>query len=143
VKRFRDDRELVTLASLYAALLLMALVTMGMQGCASAPPNLSPVATNDYKKTQVIKVIDLVRDAAIDANAQNPPLISTATTRKIVEAHKTALLTIKGSDSGWASAVGVVFAQLSRDPSFLPAEVSRLAPYFAVVAQVLGQVQTS
>jgi hypothetical protein len=110
--------------------------------CASAPPSLSPVASSAYKKTQVIKVLDLLRDTAIAANAQAPPLVSTATTRKIVEAHKTALLTIQGSDTGWAVAVGVLLAQLSHDPSFLPEEVQRFAPYFEIASQVLKQVQS-
>jgi hypothetical protein len=117
-------------------------LALSLVSCASAPPSLSAAGASAYKKTQVVKVLDLLRDTAIAANAQTPPLVSTATTRKIVEAHKTALLTIQGSDAGWAAAVGVTLTQLSRDPSFLPAELQRLEPYFSIAAQVIKQVQT-
>jgi len=120
--------------------ILFALCMLAFVSCASAPPSLSPAATTAFKKTQVIKAIDLLRDVAIDANAQTPPLVSTATTRKIVEAHRTALLTIRASDSGWAAAVGATLDTLSHDPSFLPEEVSRFAPYFSLIAAVITQV---
>ncbi len=120
--------------------LLACCLALTFVGCASAPPTLGPVAAADYKKTQVIKVLDLLRDAAIDANARTPPLMSTATTRKVVDVHKTALLTIQGSDTGWIGAVTAALQQLSRDPSILPAEAQKLAPYFTVIASVLQQV---
>ena len=122
--------------------LLLVLCLALASGCASAPASLSPTAQADYKKTQVIKVLDLLRDAAIAANGQTPPLLSTATTRKVVEVHKTALLTIQGSDTGWAAAVGAALAQLSRDPTWLPSEAQKFAPYFTVAAQVIQQVQS-
>lgn len=121
-------------------LLLLALLCAG---CAStAPPkSLSPVGAAAFQKTRAIKVLDLLRDTAIDANAQQPPLISTATTRKVVQAHQLSLQAIQASDSGWAAAVGVTLAKLSHDPSLLPEEVQRLSPYFELAAQVLKGLQ--
>jgi hypothetical protein len=125
------------------AALAICCLALSLVSCVHPPPTLGPVANADYKKTQVIKVLDLIRDAAVDANAQTPPLISTATTRKVVLAHQTALKTIQASDAGWPAAVGAAFGQLGHDPSILPAEAQKLAPYFTLIATVLQQVQTS
>lgn len=124
-------------------LLVCCCIALSFVACVHPPPTLGPVAQADYKKTQVIKVLDLLRDAAVDANAQTPPLISTATTRKVVTVHQAALRTIQASDQGWASAVGAALAQLGHDPTILPSEVQKLAPYFTLIASVIQQVQTS
>jgi hypothetical protein len=119
------------------SLMLLALILSLSPACASAPPKLSPTATQAFQKTRLIKVLDLLRDTAIDGNAQMPPLFSTPTTKKIVTVHQTALKVIQATDTGWANAVGVALAQLSHDPSLLPTEVQLLAPYFALAADIL------
>jgi hypothetical protein len=109
-------------------------------GCNHAPASLGPQATADFNATQVIKTLDLVRDAAIAANAQTPPLLTTATTRKVVNFHALALKTIDASRTGWKPAVSVALFQLMSDPSLLPAEVQFLQPYFNVAKALIDAV---
>ena len=84
---------------------LILILALAGSACASAPPLASPVATADFRNTQVIQGLDQLRDIAINANAQNPPLLSTATTRKVVQAHEAALKTIHAMASGWQATV--------------------------------------
>jgi hypothetical protein len=106
-------------------------------GCVHAPATLTPQGTADFNATQVIKTLDLLRDAAINANAQTPPLLTTPTTRKIVNFHALALKTIDASRSGWKPAVSVALFQLMADPSLLPTEVQFLQPYFNVAKAII------
>jgi len=121
---------------------LVLLPLLVMLACTHAPPNLSPQGTAAFNNTRVIKTLDLLRDAAIDANAQTPPLLQTSTTRKIVSFHQLALKTIDASQTGWMSAVGVALFQLRSDPSLLPAEVQFLRPYFDLAQGVLDALKT-
>lgn len=91
------------LAQLRKTLLVVALIAS--TACAStinqAPPTASPQASLAFKNTQVLKVLDLIRDVAIDANAQTPPLVSTETTRALVQYHETTIKMMNASVSGW------------------------------------------
>ena len=78
---------------------------MGLSGCAKAPPNLTPQATQAWYATQVVKALDLVRDTAVSANALTPPLISTDTTRKVVQYHEDTVSIIQALPSGWQTTV--------------------------------------
>lgn len=98
----------------YGALLIVALSICTHEACAKAPPNLSPQGIADYQKTRVIKVLDIFRDAAVDANAlpNHPAWASTANTRIVVEAHKAILLTMDAAGTGgWQAAVTVALDQ--------------------------------
>ena len=110
--------------------------------CTHAPPTLSPQGTQAFNNTRVIKTLDLLRDAAINANAQTPPLLSTPTTRKIVNFHTLALKAIDASQTGWMSAVSVALFQLRSDPSLLPQEIQFLQPYFDVAKSVIDALNT-
>lgn len=106
--------------------------------CATAPPVLTPQANQAWQNTRVIKGLDLLRDTAIDANAQQPPLISTDVTRKIVTWHQSALRIIQASGSGWASAVRTSLNELT---AALPVEDrARLAPYLSLIQSLLNEV---
>lgn len=122
--------------------ILLLLATMGgmANACANnTPPNLSPQATLAYKNTQVIKGLNLLRDTAISANAQVPPLISEATTRKIVLYHQSAVKTIDSLQSGWKSTVSVGLDEVTRN---LPSnERQLLTPYISLVKTVLAEIQ--
>lgn len=69
------------------------------------PPNLDSQASAAFRNTQVIKMLDLMRDIAIDANAQNPPLVSTETARKVVLFHRTTIKLIDATTDSWAATV--------------------------------------
>ncbi len=122
------------------SLLLAVAVVSG--GCAqNKPPNLSPAASLDYERTRAAKTLDLVRDAAKDLNSQTPQLLSTATTRKVINFHT---LAIKEMDTlpDWKRAVSLALFTLSSDPSLLPAEAEKLRPYFDLVRSVLDSMNT-
>lgn len=105
---------------------------------ANAPPNLSPVARQAFTNTRVIKGLDLIRDTAVSANAQVPPLVSTDTTRKIVAYHRSALLVIRDVPNGWKATVMTGLTETVR--GLPPAESQLLGPYVALVTTILNEV---
>jgi hypothetical protein len=120
----------------YFLLVLLALFTMPQ--CASAPSTLSPVGTRDYRTLQVVKALDLVRDTAIDANAQIPPLLDEETTRKIVMYHSSALRTIQAVPNGWVVTVEAGLDDVIKD---LPADKRKLfGPYIALTKTLITEV---
>jgi hypothetical protein len=120
--------------SRFTVLILLAMLA----GCTPPPPTLSPTAQHAFQNTRVIKSLDLLRDTAIQANAQTPPLLSEATTRKVVTYHRSALLIMRASDSGWKPAVQQGLEELGKD---LPAkEAAVLAPYLALIRTILQEV---
>ena len=54
--------------SLFAVLALLY-----VPACTNAPPTLTPAGIAAYRGTQAIQSLDLLRDAAIAANALTPP----------------------------------------------------------------------
>jgi hypothetical protein len=121
------------------ALLLGLILALVLPACAPVPSTLSPAGKQAIQNTRVIKGLDLLRDAAVDANAATPPILSTETTRKIVTWHRSTLLVIQASGNGWQAAVKEALVQLQADiPS--PAERARLAPYFTLINSLLAEV---
>ena len=114
-------------------------LTLSAFGCAgNMPPNLTPVAVTAWHQTQAQKPLDLLRDMAIDANAQVPPLVSTKATTAIVEWHKAAILTIHAAASGWQATVKAGLE--SALANLTPAERASLAPYITLVESLLAEV---
>ncbi len=112
---------------------------LAIQGCTHAPPNLSPSASAAFTNTRIIKGLDVLRDTTIAANAQTPPLVSTDTTRKVVQYHKAAIQTIHALSTGWQQSVLVGLDGVTAN---LPAnEQKLLAPYVALVKTVLSEVR--
>lgn len=111
----------------------IVLLALAAASCTHAPPTLSPAAQVQFNDTRVVKALDLVRDTAIDANAQTPPLFSTSATRVVVTFHRAALQIINASQSGWQAAILQALDGLQKNAQLLPAEVQRLAPYVALV----------
>lgn len=107
-------------------------------GCVHAPASLSPAGQQAFTNTRVLKGLDILRDFAIDANAQTPPVLSTATTRKIVTYHESTVKIIHGLPSGWKATAQTGLTELSKD--LPPAEAKALAPYLTLLATVLSEV---
>jgi hypothetical protein len=120
-------------------LLIVCALLSGAPSCTNAPPTLSPAGTAAYQATRVVKALDVLRDAAIDANAQTPPLISTPNTRKVVNFHEAAVKTIGAAPGGWKPTVVAGLEQLQHD--ILPEEWSRLQPYIALVKSLIEVTQ--
>ncbi len=120
------------------SILTMLVLALVLPACAPIPAPLSPAGKIAIQNTRVIKALDLLRDAAVDANAAVPPLLSTDTTRKIVTWHRSTLLVIQASGSGWQTAVKEGLTQLKAD---LPAaDVVKLAPYLTLIQTLLTEV---
>jgi hypothetical protein len=114
------------------------LLVIVWSACASAPPTLSLHATQAFNNTRVIKALDIVRDTAISANAQVPPLVGTATTKRIVTYHESALKIIDAAPAGWSTAVQTGLDELVKD--LPPPEKQLLAPYVNLVKTVIAEV---
>ena len=116
--------------TLISPLLVIGLIVsfgIGASGCKHSPPNLNPQARVAWYGIQTIHNLDRIRDIAIDANRQSPPLISERDTRKIVDWHTSAVKTIQASPGGWRATVEVGLNELVRD---LPPDVRALiSPY--------------
>ena len=117
---------------------LLTFAPLSLGGCAKAPPELSPVGTQAFHKTRVIKALDLLRDVAIDGEAQSPKVFSTADTRKVVLYHQSALRIIQATDSGWQAAVGTSLDEvvMRLDPAAQP----KVAPYVLLVKTLLAEI---
>ncbi len=107
-------------------------------GCATAPPNLTPQASVAFKKHEIQKDLDLIRDIAVDASAQTPALISVNDAREVVRWHEAAI-TIIHDTSNWQSAVTTSLQQLQADLS--PASSQKLKPYIALALSVLKEIK--
>lgn len=106
--------------------------------CAKTPPTLSPKGAAAFHATRVVKALDVVRDTAIDANAQQPPLISEDTARKVVTWHRAAVLTIGASPQGWAPTVTTGLDQLLA--SLPPSDRAQLGPYLSAAKLLIVEV---
>ncbi len=103
--------------------------------CASAPPNASPQAATAFKKHEVQKDLDLIRDIAIDANALRPqPLLSEDSTRKVVTWHKAAI-TIIHETVNWQTAVVSSLEELKK--ALPEGERKVLDPYITLALGIL------
>jgi len=139
-------KRLLTMFSLSIVLvgLPITLLTLSTPACASLsvnhpPLGLSPQAREAWYATRVIQALDLLRDTAIDANAQTPPLIATATTRKIVVYHRSAITFIHEIPGGWKATVVAGIVEIEDNLSLK--EYQLLSPYTRLVKAALAEVQ--
>jgi len=121
-------------------ILVVALFTLSapLTSCASAPVNLSPAGATAFNKTRVVKALDLVRDTAIAANAQTPPLLSTDETRQIVTFHEATLKTLQATDEGWQAAVSTAVTEFAKTLSSAQQKV--LAPYLTLLQTLIAGI---
>lgn len=119
-------------------LLALALI-MTISACAShTPPTLSPAGVAAFNATKVVKALDVLRDTAVAANAQVPPLVTEDSTRAVVTYHRAAVTTIGATPSGWAPTVRIGLDAVAQALS--PAERQQLAPYIALLKTLIAKV---
>lgn len=117
---------------------VVALVLGGSINCAKAPPNLSPDGVSAFNNLRIQRGMDLVRDTAIVANDQIPPVISTATTRMIVMWHRSAIILVHERSTDWQNLLSIGLDELQKN---LPQEERQLiAPYITLVKTILAEV---
>jgi len=124
--------------SLIPILLCLTLATGCTSSCAKSPPTLSAAGSAAFQAKRVVDALDVVRNFAIDAEAQDPKVLSTDTTRKVVLWHKAAVSTIGAVPGGWAATVTEGLKQLEQD--VLPADWARLQPYIALIRTLIAEV---
>lgn len=118
----------------------LLVVALLFTGCASAPPNRPANVVLAFQATQAIKSLDMLRDFAIDANAQTPPMLSTATTRLIVTYHRSAIRVVHDVPAGWKTTVQTGIIELFN--SLPEAEQQKIGPYVTLIeALVMGAIQ--
>jgi hypothetical protein len=117
------------------AVLCLSLASCQASCAGKAPPTLSPAGTAAFNATRVVKALDILRDFAVDGEAQTPPVISTDNTRKVVAFHRAAVTTIGAVPGGWKPVVTTGLDQLQHD--LLPEEWRRILPYVALVKSAI------
>jgi len=141
-------RQRPSLAPFIALLVALAFLALG---CHDTPPDLTPDAQIAFQATRVVKVLDVVRDAAIAANDLTPPIITTADTRTVVLWHKTSVQVIQVTPGGWKPTVLASIYVLTCHPvagtaqpctpQLPPAAVARLYPYVGLALVVIAEVR--
>lgn len=117
------------------AILILCLT---FSACASAPPNLTPHATQAFYNTRVENVLNLLRETAVSAHAQTPPMLSTPIFRRVVLYHESSIKIMHAAGSGWQPAVLAGLDELPKDVT--PAEKQLLAPYLALAKTILQEI---
>lgn len=115
--------------------LLIALV---LTSCAKAPPTLSPAGRAAFQAQQAVRVLDVIRDFAVAANDQTPPIIARNDMRKVVEFHQQVVRTIRAVPDGWKPIALTALDQLKAD--LPPPTWQRLQPYVALLTAVIQEV---
>jgi hypothetical protein len=123
---------------LFLSLQVIAITVAAALSCAKAPPTLSPAGAAAFQATRVVKALDVLRDFAVEAEAQQPPLISTETTRAVVLYHRSALRTIGAVPGGWKDVVKVGLEELR--VKFSAEEKVRFQPYVTLVLTLIEEV---
>lgn len=111
-------------------------VAVALVSCAKAPPNLTPIAAQNWKQHEVQKDLDLVRDLAHDANAQVPPIVSENATRIITRWHETAITLVHNAPAGWKQ---TLLASLNDLKKNIPIDEYRVIERYVQLAIVAVQ----
>jgi hypothetical protein len=105
-------------------------------GVTPAPAGLSAPGVLAFNQTRAVKAIDLIRDTAIAANAQTPPVMSTNSTRLVVQFHEATVKTINAAGTGWANEVKTAADNFIKT---LPTtDQAIIQPYITLLDTLLG-----
>jgi len=116
----------------------LALVVMLVSSCAVPPPTLSPVGVADFKATQALEALALVRNIAIAAHATTPPLISEKTTGAVVSWHRSTIIVVNAREPGWEGRVLAALTELEQQ--LAATERARFVPYLTLARTVVQEV---
>lgn len=114
-------------------------IATSISSCAgNPPPGLTPNEKISYQSLRVVKGLDLLRDMAITAEAQIPPLITTDAARRIVLFHKEAISAIGAIPDGWKPIV--ISALTSLESELSDQDKQKFTPYFILVKTLISEV---
>ena len=117
----------------------LVLIALLASYCAHTPPSLSPPAQTAWQQHEIQKNLDMIRDIAQDANAQHPPVLSTAATRQITLWHTTAISLVHDAPAGWR--LTVLEGLDAFRTNLAPNEYRIIAPYVGLAQLVLKNIQ--
>lgn len=118
--------------------LLVVLALLSSACAVKAPPTLSPAGAAAFQATRVVRALDVLQDFAIAAEAQNPKLLSTDNTRKVVNFVGASVKLIDAVPGGWRPTVYAGLAQLEHD--LPPPAWARIAPYVQLLKVLIAEV---
>jgi len=122
--------------------LLILLLFCAAEGCKTAAvngrstANLTTPGVVALQTVEVVKVLDIIRDTAVDGEARK--VIATPTATKIVEWHRAALLSIKELPLGWKPTVLSSLSNLKQ--TLTPSEVNIVGPYIDSAVSIIRAV---
>lgn len=120
-----------------SSLLVILALTILPTGCANkVPPNLSPAGRAAFIQHSVQKDLDVLRDIAIDAEAQK--VISTDDARKIIKYHESAITIVHDSTAGWQTLIATGLDQLYANLG--ATSRATIAPYIQLVKAALNSL---
>jgi hypothetical protein len=123
-------------------IIALILTVLFSSACArNRPPNLSPDATKAYTSGQVVNALDDVRDTATAFNSFNQrPFADVAVTRRVVQAHQSALVVIDARGQNWQAQAKNLLVELLKN---LPEDASvKLRPYAALATVLIDTLST-
>lgn len=124
---------------LYISVFLIALaIGAGASTACIHPKGLSPVGVSAFNKHRVIDVLDLIRNVAVDGEKATPQVVTTPNMLKVVKAHRSILLVIDATDTGWKDATGTALDQLLNDLPKPTADMLR--PYVTAAKAIIKEI---
>lgn len=121
-------------------ILILGIVSIGCSVPAAiggrSTAQLSTPGITALHTLEVVKVLDIIRDTAIDSEAAK--IISTSTATKVITWHRATLETIKDLPNGWKD---TVLSGLDNVKGILsPSELKIIGPYINSAASVIKAV---
>lgn len=122
-------------------IIALVLIVLFSTACArNRPPNLSPDATKAYTSGQIVHALDDVRDTATSFQAFDQRPFDTILTRRVVQAHTSALTVIDGRSDKWQAQAKTILVELLKN--LPPAAEAKLRPYAALTAVLIDTLST-
>lgn len=119
----------------------LLIAALALTGCGKRQPNLSPDATKAYTRSQIVNAIDDVRDTATSFHDfEQRPFEDVALTRRVVQAHQSALVVIEQRGKDWQVQAKNIFVELLKN--LTPAAADKLRPYLALSAVLIDTLST-
>lgn len=115
---------------------LLTATVLLMEGCAKAPPSLSPIGQSAWNRHELEKDLDILRDIAVDAEAQH--VIATLSARAVVSYHQTAITVMHDAQAGWQKILSDGFDGLQRN--LPPADYARIKAYVDLARATLKEL---
>ena|SRR6267143_6708646 len=120
-------------------LIMFIALCWSLIGCGQTPPpNLTPQATEAFHARRALDVLRIVRDTAVDASRQNPPLVSHKAAVRVITWHKSLVQAIAAVPGGLKMTVDAALVELKTD--LPPEDWKRIEIYINLLRAVIAEV---